>query len=145
MLNFACLSLMPRSMCMHPALICSLIMQWPSLLGKSYKLVYYELTIFKKNNLISIRLIPSSIRLVPLSFFSHCNMTQVQFWCSLLALAGLLNAVAIPSHHEVHERRDALSQRWTKRDRVESHKLLPMRIGLAQSNLENGYEHLMDV
>jgi len=72
-------------------------------------------------------------------------MTQLKFWVSLLALVGSLEAVAIPPHHEVHERRNILHPRWTKRDRVESHKLLPMRIGLTQTNLDNGYDHLMDV
>ncbi|TAQ90266.1 hypothetical protein B7494_g1422 [Chlorociboria aeruginascens] len=64
---------------------------------------------------------------------------------SLLAVVPLINAIALPPHHEVHEKRDVLPSRWTKRDRVESHKLLPMRIGLAQTNLDKGYEHLMDV
>jgi tripeptidyl-peptidase-1 len=63
----------------------------------------------------------------------------------LVALLGLVEAIAIPPHHEVHEKRGTLHPRWAKRDRVESHKLLPMRIGLTQTNLENGYEHLMDV
>ena len=63
----------------------------------------------------------------------------------VVAVLGLIEASAIPSHHEVHEKRGTLHPRWTKRDRVESHKLLPMRIGLTQSNLENGYDHLMDV
>jgi hypothetical protein len=65
--------------------------------------------------------------------------------CVVVALLGLIEAVAIPAYHEVHEKRGTLHRRWTKRDRVESHKLLPMRIGLTQTNLENGYDHLMDV
>lgn len=63
----------------------------------------------------------------------------------LLASAAILDAIAIPTSHEVHEKRDVLHPRWTKRDRVESHKLLPMRIGLTQSKIESGYEHLLDV
>jgi tripeptidyl-peptidase-1 len=63
----------------------------------------------------------------------------------LAALLSLVEAIAIPSHHEVHEKREAVHPRWTKRGRVPSHKMLPMRIGLTQSNLENGYDHLMSV
>jgi tripeptidyl-peptidase-1 len=63
----------------------------------------------------------------------------------LLALLGLVEAIAIPPQHEVHEKRGTLHPRWTKRDRVEPHKLLPMRVGLTQTNLENGYDYLMDV
>ena len=72
-------------------------------------------------------------------------MAQVKILFCLVAFVALLDAIAIPPHHEAHEKRETLHPRWTKRDRVESHKLLPMRIGLAQTNLENGYEHLMDV
>ena len=73
------------------------------------------------------------------------TMAGMKISLCLVALLGLIEAIAIPPHHEVHEKREALHPRWTKRDRVESHKLLPMRIGLAQTNLENGYEYLMEV
>lgn len=63
----------------------------------------------------------------------------------LIASAALIQAVAIPSHHEIHEKRERLHPRWTKLDRVEPHKLFHMRIGLVQSNIETGYEHLYDV
>jgi tripeptidyl-peptidase-1 len=63
----------------------------------------------------------------------------------LLASVAVLNAVAIPPHYEVHEKRERLHPRWTKLERVESHKLFQMRIGLVQTNIENGYEHLLDV
>jgi tripeptidyl-peptidase-1 len=74
-------------------------------------------------------------------------MTGMKGFVALLAAAAAVtvNAVAIPPLHEVHEKRQTLHPRWTKRDRVESHKLFQMRIGLKQSNLEKGYEHLMDV
>lgn len=64
---------------------------------------------------------------------------------SYAAMLVLASASAIPSHYEIHEKRETLHPRWTKRDRVESHKLFPMRIGLTQTNLDMGYEHLMDV
>jgi tripeptidyl-peptidase I len=73
-------------------------------------------------------------------------MTGMKSFVVLLAAAAaVVNAVAIPPHHEVHEKRQTLHPRWTKRDRVESHKLFQMRIGLKQSNLEKGYQHLLDV
>lgn len=64
---------------------------------------------------------------------------------TIIVLLGWVEALAVPAHIEVHERRQSLSPRWTKRDRVESHKVLQMRVGLAQTNLDHGYEHLMDV
>jgi tripeptidyl-peptidase I len=73
-------------------------------------------------------------------------MTRMKSLVALLAAAAVaVNAVAIPPLHEVHEKRQTLHPRWTKRDRVESHKVFQMRVGLKQSNLEKGYEHLMDV
>ena len=73
------------------------------------------------------------------------NMMNVKtLWC-LLSFVATLSAIAIPPHLEVHEKRETLHPRWTKRERIESHKLLPMRIGLAQTNLDAGYEHLMKV
>jgi tripeptidyl-peptidase I len=73
------------------------------------------------------------------------SMMRLNVLFCLLAFMAGLDAIAIPVHHEVHEKRETLSPRWTKLDRVESHKLLPMRIGLTQTNIENGYEHLMKV
>jgi len=63
----------------------------------------------------------------------------------ILALVAVLDAIAIPPHHEVHEKRDRLHPRWTKLDRVEPQKWFQMRIGLTQTNLEKGYDHIMDV
>lgn len=73
-------------------------------------------------------------------------MTVIRSIVALLAAAAaVVNAVAIPPHHEVHEKRQTLHPRWSKRDRVESHKIFQMRIGLKQSNLEEGYRHLLEV
>ncbi len=54
-------------------------------------------------------------------------------------------AAAVPATHAVHERREVESSRWVKRGRVPSVRKLPVRIGLAQSNLENAHEYLMQV
>ena len=44
----------------------------------------------------------------------------------------------------LHEKRGSLSK--VKRgDRINSDAIVPVRIGLKQRNLENGYAHLMDV
>lgn len=72
-------------------------------------------------------------------------MANLRFLIGICAVVALSNALAIPPHYEIHEKRETLHPRWTKRDRVEPHKLLPMRIGLTQANLENGYDHLMEV
>ncbi|QKX58260.1 uncharacterized protein TRUGW13939_05381 [Talaromyces rugulosus] len=67
----------------------------------------------------------------------------------LLALTTLTTEAA-PSNakrsgYVVHEKRETVHPRWTKRDRVPRHKMLPMRIGLMQTNLEKAYDHLLDV
>jgi tripeptidyl-peptidase I len=81
--------------------------------------------------------------------FWGLNLALVMALKSLfVCLTGLLavaSAIPVPDTHAVHEERRTLHPRWTKKDRIESHKLLPMRIGLAQTNLDNVYEHLMDV
>lgn len=61
------------------------------------------------------------------------------------AFAGTARALAVPETHAVHERRDFISARWIKRDRVQPHVRLPVRIGLAQNNLDKAHDYLMDV
>jgi tripeptidyl-peptidase-1 len=66
---------------------------------------------------------------------------------SLLFVTLAAVVAAIPasfSHHALHEKR-TVSSRWEKRDRVHGEVKLPMRIGLTQSNLDKGYEYLMNV
>jgi tripeptidyl-peptidase-1 len=70
---------------------------------------------------------------------------------SCTALASVLFAVqsfARPNPElnlVVHEKRFVPPSQWIKRDRVSSAAILPVRIGLKQSNLEKGYDFLMDV
>lgn len=47
--------------------------------------------------------------------------------------------------HQLHEKRSLPSRAWTKRDRVSSDAILPMKIGLKQQNLHRGYDYLLDV
>lgn len=65
----------------------------------------------------------------------------------LAAYAALSSAApsSPPQHFAVHEKRDYLPPRWVKRDKVPSNVVLPLRIGLVQSNLEKGMDYLMDV
>jgi tripeptidyl-peptidase I len=73
-------------------------------------------------------------------------MANMKFYLvAVVVLLGLVESIAIPPHVKIHEKRHSLNPRWTKRDRVESYKVLQMRVGLAQTNLDDGYEHLMDV
>lgn len=66
---------------------------------------------------------------------------------TLLTLGALVASVtAAPSStHVLHEKRDALPFGWERHDKLSSHEVLPMRIGLKQSNLDKAEEFLMEV
>lgn len=52
----------------------------------------------------------------------------------------------IPKTHELHERHAPhVAQKWTKRSKPNNDIVLPMRIGLKQSNLGAGHDKLMDM
>lgn len=54
--------------------------------------------------------------------------------------------VPVPSTHRLHERGlPHWELTWTQRDRVPADLVLPMRIGLRQSNLDHGHDRLMDI
>jgi tripeptidyl-peptidase-1 len=63
------------------------------------------------------------------------------------AIAALVNAAPAPApiNHVVHEERTIPSRDWTKGARIEKSAVIPMRIGLTQTNLDKGYGYLMDV
>ncbi|KAJ5889925.1 subtilisin-like protein [Penicillium tannophilum] len=65
--------------------------------------------------------------------------------CVALAIAALAEAAPATIKHVLHEKRDRQSYDWVKTGRVESDAILPVRIGMSQNNLENGYDHLMEV
>lgn len=46
--------------------------------------------------------------------------------------------------HVLHEKR-ASSSRWKRTNRVHPEAIIPLRIGLTQTNLENGHDLLMDI
>lgn len=61
-----------------------------------------------------------------------------------VAVAGVL-AAPKPHNYEVHERRDVLPSSWTEGKRLDGSTMLPMRIGLTQSNLDYGHDLLMEM
>ncbi|KAF2857821.1 putative protease S8 tripeptidyl peptidase I [Piedraia hortae CBS 480.64] len=63
----------------------------------------------------------------------------------VVAAVSLVTAAVVPDAHVVHETREGHSARWNKLGRVRSTAVLPMRIGLVQSNLDKSHEYLMDV
>ena len=62
-----------------------------------------------------------------------------------LASAALVIASPASAHHVAHESRHTLHPRWSKLDRVEPHKVFPMRIGLKQSNLDKADDFIHDI
>lgn len=60
------------------------------------------------------------------------------------ALACLTAAAPSPSH-VVHEKRSGLPVAWKHLSRADRSTVLPVRIGLKQSNLEHGNKFLEDV
>lgn len=66
---------------------------------------------------------------------------------TLLTLGTLAaSVIAAPSStHVLHEKRDTLPFGWERHEKLPSHEVLPMRIGLTQSNLDKAEEFLMEV
>lgn len=78
----------------------------------------------------------------------------MQFLNLFLTLAGFIsltmsaaNALTVPPTHVVHEQRDltSASSIWTKLARVSPDSILPVRIGLSQSNLDIAHGHLLQL
>ena len=61
------------------------------------------------------------------------------------AIVSLTCAAPASIKHVLHEERQSPPSDYRKGARIEGSAILPMRIGLTQTNLENGYDHLMDV
>jgi len=68
---------------------------------------------------------------------------------SLVVASALVAAAAASpidsSPHTVHEKRDVIPAGWEKRDALDRRAILPMRIGLAQSNMDKGHLWLEEV
>ena len=65
--------------------------------------------------------------------------------CVTLAIAALSAAIPTPVKHVLHEKRELPARDWVKGDRIANDAVLPIRIGLAQNNLEKGEQYLMEV
>lgn len=64
----------------------------------------------------------------------------------LSGLAVSAFAAPAPPTHVVHEKREHQLNKWSRRDvKLNRDAVIPMSIGLTQSNLDQGYEFLMDV
>ena len=71
-------------------------------------------------------------------------------YLSLLSVALIVvqpfPSLAAPSGAFVtHEKRDASPYGWIKREPVEVDRILPVRVGLVQSNFDRGHNMLMDI
>lgn len=62
------------------------------------------------------------------------------------SLAGGLPRRRIPPSHIVHERHEPRhTEGWTRAERAHQEAILPMRIGLRQSNVDLAHELLMNL
>lgn len=64
---------------------------------------------------------------------------------SSLLLLGAVTASVCASRHVVHEERSVVPPGWMKHSRLDPDAVLPVRIGLTQSNLDKAYDVLTDV
>ena len=64
---------------------------------------------------------------------------------NIILSLSVVTALPTPASHIVHEEKDASQGTWVKRDRLSPRTILPVRIGLAQNNLDKAHEYLMDV
>jgi len=67
-------------------------------------------------------------------------ITQLTAIVAAIALASPSAGLSV-----LHERRDGLPRTWLKSEKVPGGTIIPMRIGLVQSNLDKGHDLLMDV
>lgn len=68
------------------------------------------------------------------------------WFCVFFLSVILVNALPTPPDHVVHEKR-GISSHWTHEEfaRPDPQMILPIRIGLAQSNMDMLHDMLMDV
>jgi tripeptidyl-peptidase-1 len=72
----------------------------------------------------------------------------MRFSTTLTVLSGLAASVfaAPTTTHVVHEKREHQLNKWSRRDvQLNRDAVIPMSIGLTQSNLDQGYDFLMEV
>jgi tripeptidyl-peptidase-1 len=80
-------------------------------------------------------------------FLAHMTFRMKASLSALVAAALLVSVGAAASDYARHELRGERSHDspWTKKNRIEGAVLVPVRVGLAQSNLEEGEAMLMDI
>jgi tripeptidyl-peptidase-1 len=61
--------------------------------------------------------------------------------------AALVFAAPAPNSYVVHEKRSVQNEKWSRRRDIKLNRdaVIPMSFGMAQRNLENSYDFLMDV
>lgn len=64
----------------------------------------------------------------------------------LLLGAAATGSLAAPApHYELHERRDVIPTSWRQGKRLDGSTLLPVRVGLTQSNIDHGHDLLIEM
>jgi hypothetical protein len=102
-------------------------------------------------------LFPYKVAKLPKSFPNSFNKRslgplemkmKMKFISSLIALVPLISlsgAIPTPVKYTLHEKRSSPSRLWKRSERADRDAILPLRIGLTQNNLDDGYAHLMAV
>jgi tripeptidyl-peptidase I len=72
-------------------------------------------------------------------------MASMRQFLAVVALAAQALAAPTNVRYVVHEERANLNHGFVKRERLDGAAVLPMRIGLTQTNLHMGYDLLMEV
>ena len=67
------------------------------------------------------------------------------FVTAALFVASSLSAPASNINHVVHEERHVLPRGWSKTAKLEIRSIIPMRIALAQSNMDKFEDYVMEV
>lgn len=73
------------------------------------------------------------------------KMVALQYLLAIVVALPFGKTAPTISTHVLHEQRRSQDRRWKRSGRLDSSAVLPMRIGLTQSNLEEGPGLLMDV
>jgi hypothetical protein len=67
------------------------------------------------------------------------------FQIGIILYFEVASCLATNREHVIHERREQTLATWSKRSRAHPNAIVPVRIGLSQSNLEDAEDLLMEV
>lgn len=82
----------------------------------------------------------------PLALLALASGIALEALAGPLAQTGVRARREVPPSHRLHERHlPHWSKQWSKKSKVPDSQILPVRIGLRQSNLEAGHDKLMDM